>query len=321
MFRELQSLIKLKYSIALASLLAIVSCTEFQEPNLEVQEIEILLPRDSLESGYFNQHFYWYPLDDANGYEVQIAEPNFSEILSLTLDTVLEATEFRYTLRPGEYEWRIRAYNSSSYTSYQSRTLIIDSTLNLNAQQILLSSPQENDTFNDLNPVLKWQNIYGSEEYELEVFEEAITGLVLHDLLLDSSSFKLDLKSEGAYFWRVRAMNPSSSTPFSSRSFYIDTAKPLPPQTLSPQNQAIYTQGDTVTFKWLRTADNGSSKVIELIWSRDSTFQDYSAIIQSSTDSLFVDSISFGRIFWKIRSIDAAGNIGSFGVAKEFTIQ
>lgn len=305
---------------SLILLLVFTACTEFQEPALRNNNIEILLPQDSLSSGIFNQHFYWYPVEGAIGYEVQIARPDFDNTLELVLDTVLAENEFRFTLEPGTYTWRLSAYNNSSASNYQYRTLFIDASLNLSSQMLQLVSPKDNHATNEFSANLKWQALYGADTYRFELFEENGGGTKILSLDLDSLSFKPLLSQEGSYYWRVKAINQESETPFSGRYFKVDTSRPLIPNLLKPVDQVIFNNSENVEFQWSFSQDSGSDITVDLIIARDSLFQNSQIIPNLSVSSFAIDTFSAGNHYWKLRAVDGAGNISAYSSPRSFSI-
>ena len=108
--------------------------------------VNVLTPRDSLRTSVVTQQFFWYQVDDAIDYEIQIVSPSFDQIDRFIVDTIITKNKISFTLTPGNYQWSVRAFNNSSASPYTTSNLFIDSTIDLTTQTLQLSSPKANDT-------------------------------------------------------------------------------------------------------------------------------------------------------------------------------
>jgi len=101
------------------------SCDDLIEKDLEDKKLDIISPADSIETELTNITFLWEDMEGADSYELQIATPSFENALTVILDTTLTDNTFSYEFTPGEYQWRIKAENSVSFTEYLYRKLTI----------------------------------------------------------------------------------------------------------------------------------------------------------------------------------------------------
>ncbi|RIV68263.1 hypothetical protein D2U88_13605 [Flagellimonas aequoris] len=94
-------------------------------PDISDQTVMILAPTEGsiLEANTVN--FNWEPVGEATGYQIQVATPNFGNATQLVLDSVVEVDTLGYvttrlgqSLFNGNYEWRIKAFNSDYETPY-----------------------------------------------------------------------------------------------------------------------------------------------------------------------------------------------------------
>lgn len=122
---------------------------------------------------------------------------------------------------------------------------------------------------------------------------------------------------QGAYSWRVRALNDISATPFSFSSFYLDTISPLVPIPLTPMNDSTYTDS-VIYFNWIRDT-SGGSRVFDSLY-----------LYYETSGNLFMKylcernylSATFqtGKYYWTVRSFDRAGNKSGFSLLRSFVI-
>jgi hypothetical protein len=90
-------------------------------------EIVINCPKDEFSTKSENNIFFWWePLSGAESYNLQIVSPDFEDIMQLRLDVSIDSCKYTINLPPGNYQWRIRAYNGSFSTSFITRTITIN---------------------------------------------------------------------------------------------------------------------------------------------------------------------------------------------------
>tara|TARA_B100001245_G_scaffold189571_1_gene147743 strand:+ start:14108 stop:15037 length:930 start_codon:yes stop_codon:yes gene_type:complete len=295
-------------------------CTEWQEPQIGEEQVYVLTPRDSLKTDVATQLFYWYGVEGATHYELQIVTPNFGRIDQLVLDTNVSGTKYQFTLNPGEYEWSIRAYNNSSSTGYTVHRLYIDSTLNLNNQQLILKSPSDNDTTNNPRQIFKWQSLYNADSYRFELWKNSFTGdfVLFRDTPKDTLAY--NVPGEGRFVWRVRGENPSSNTIYSDRAFYLDTTLPNTPVLQQPDD-GDFINSAQLDFQWTRGSQTGSSIRDTFFLATDPNMTDLRERRQVKGNTLSLDTLSNGVYYWRVRSYDKAGNTSSYSSTRQFTLQ
>jgi hypothetical protein len=112
---------QLKYPVALiCALMALpgTHCKEVFEKSLDKTNVVLSAPVDNLVSDSAAQTFYWQPIDSGINYELQIVSPRFDSIVRFLADTTMLTTVFPFSLTAGQYQWRVRAFNSSSTTVF-----------------------------------------------------------------------------------------------------------------------------------------------------------------------------------------------------------
>jgi hypothetical protein len=105
-----------------------VSCSDI----IEVQDISntnvtLVAPIDNATLNITTLILSWDAVEDADNYKVQIARPNFEEILQLEKDSTLTGNSISVELAVGNtYQWRVRAQNSEYATSYTTYTFTLE---------------------------------------------------------------------------------------------------------------------------------------------------------------------------------------------------
>lgn len=312
---------KVYKSIAAIGLIVFTAaCSTWQEEQINEEVVEIFVPRDSLQTDIATQLFYWYHVTGATKYELQIATPTFNQIDRLILDTNVTGNQYEFTLSPGSYEWRVRAFNGSSTTDFTVSRLYIDSTLDLTNQTVVLLNPLDRDTSNLGTYSFKWQKLYNADSYQFELFQPDRFGQLIHSQEVVSENLNYSPQTEGAFEWRVKALNSNSQTIFFEREFYRDATPPLAPNLQSPPNNAMLTSA-TINFSW-QSDHTGSSNKDTLFLSTDSSFGALPyAKYYSPNEVAVADTLSTGVYYWRVRSYDKAGNIGAWSISRKFTAQ
>lgn len=319
------------YMLLLTGMLC--SCTDIFEEEIDDEQIVLLAPSDLLRTKVIQHTFWWEEVEGANEYRLQMVSPHFDTIEKLVLDTVVTENSFSYSMNPGRYQWRVRGENSNSATPYTTATLFIDSTLDISSQQIELLSPLGGFTTNDMSQVFEWQEVYNADYYSFELRRNSDSGSLLAsaDNILEGY-YEYNFDEDGLFYWKVKGHNVSSntSTIFSSFSILIDTETPDIPQLSNPNNGDILTQtsDDLYSLEWTATiADNNESEVSAWLYVSDVNTSSFSGVtpvvlpVNSTNMSFSVELDFIGEYYWKVKTVDEAGNESSFSETNSFTIQ
>jgi len=87
------------------------------------------MPADGTGTFVQEQLFWWETIEEALKYNLQIVEGNFTNPHAFVADTNVSGDKFQIDLVPGEYEWRISAWNNYSETEYFYSYLSISDTI------------------------------------------------------------------------------------------------------------------------------------------------------------------------------------------------
>jgi len=314
--------LKIPGLVVFTGLITLTTCEAIFEKNLEGEEVFLIIPLDNLTTGLAAQTFWWDRVDGAEGYNLQIVTPSFDSILRLVVDTNTINDRYETNLYPGVYQWRVRAYNYSSSTDYYGRTITILNTFDLSNQQVVLKSPGINLITNDTSIRFEWFEMNNATDYRFELKYDSWNGdYVINPLITTESSLILDL-DESQYAWGVQAQNQNSASQFSFRTFMVDTTRPAIPLLIKPlQNDT--TLSHEVLFQWSRPDTTGSPIKDSLLISQDSLFtgEGYSRYFFTQNTSQTTTLDASGKYFWRVRSVDAAGNLGAYSQTRKFTIQ
>ena len=291
---------------------AMNSCQPFWEKDISKKIIYLNAPQegDTL-TGQVN--FWWNEIESAAGYRLQVAAPNFSSPSLLVLDTFVHGYSFLYQLPPGTYQWRIRAENANSETSYSTRTLFIFASQDLSTQTVIQKSPVNAAAFKDSLISFSWFPISTATSYTLQIADSA--GVLQYQETLTSDSISIVFPSEGYYSWKVKAQNATTETVYTSRNFYFDKTSPNQPALTAPIFGDTITAG-SVLLQWSRGIEYGSP-VTDSIFIYTDSLNTLSGIYYSNLPSYQLNTAP-GIFFWRIRSVDKAGNASPYSSTFKF---
>jgi hypothetical protein len=301
----------------------LISCEhDFIEDDLTGKTVTILAPADLDTANLLTPLFWWNEISGARSYRLQIVYPNFYSPQQLLYDTAVETDRFIPTLLPGfTYEWRIRPENGSSEGNWVTRTLTIDSSIGLSNQTIVITLPAANGTSSSSSSVsFSWNGITGATLYRVEI-NNVTTGANAVNSTTTLTNYTTTL-AQGSYEFRVRAENSSSITDWSTRTFSIDQTAPAAPSLIFPADDASYsTVPSSVAFDWSSSLD---AYVDSLEVSPDSLFSTgvVLRVAVSALQSTYVwNSAQVSTTyFWRIRSIDLAGNRSNYSSVFKFIV-
>ncbi|TRX33720.1 hypothetical protein FNW52_14935 [Flavobacterium sp. ZT3R18] len=309
--------------IAIALLL--FSCDDILEKNIINDMVELISPINFKETESNVVIFKWNSLTKVNKYRIQIFKVDKIKIL----DTLITKTNLTYPLPQGEYQWRVRGENFAYQSSYsiQADFSVIEST-DLSKQQVILKSPADNYYTKSSTLTCSWTALTLADYYKFEllnmtngetvVFQD--TNIINPTLIINNTN----LSAEAKYKWKVKGVNGTSETLFSTSTFSVDRTSPNQPSNTLPAQNASFTINQSINFSWSILADIGAiqspiSYTIE--FSNDVNF---TTIIQKNIVSTATFEKSFtliGNYYWRIKATDLAENVSIYSTPFKFIIK
>lgn len=300
------------------AILGISSCSEIFEDDISGKYVSIISPSDAYSSPSNQIVFWWNELDGADWYHFQIVKPSFSSIESLIIDTNIVGTSFSCILPFGDYQWRIRPENSAYVGDYICRSLSIESDSDLTYQVIPLQLPSINDTTNINQQSFSWQTIQYADGYAFTIWKDVYNGVIEYSTTTATNSASYTFSIDGYFVWGVKAFNEESETVYYTRSILIDTQEPSTPALSLPVHGDTLSAG-IINFSWVHS--NGGSAVYDsLLISSSSSFSTISfESFGSASNSNF--TLPIGTYYWKVKSIDAAGNSSPYSSVRSIVVE
>ena len=305
-------------AVLAAVLLCLASCRDFLETDISKKTVQLVSPAAGVSSGQLSQQLRWDAIDGASSYKISIASPGFDSIRTLVVDET-EDNSFTVTLAPGKYQWTVHGLNSA----YESKgeifdlTIINDSTQNLAGQVVQLVAPASNGLVNQSDVTFLWKQIAAANQYHVQVASPNFSNstFIIDDFRTSADNHHLVLP-EGKYRWRVRAENDISVTLYSEGSFEIDLTGPPAPVLTSPANNASLPL--PVTLSW--QSDLGSIRDSLFVYGDSLSSQPVFSLATTNNTYNFTDT-NYTVYFWRVRSVDGAGNASAYSQLRKFLIQ
>jgi len=302
-------------TLLVASVL-VVSCTQdFIEKNISGQSVQLMAPGNGISTSVATQTFWWNTVSGAEQYDLQIVQGTFSSAIQLVLDTLVTNNKFTHTLLPGSYQWRVKATNNGYSTPYTTYSLKIDTNTNMSTQILVLVAPTNNFWSNTLANTFKWDSIVGATSYRLQIINQSNSTIVI-DTTVKREPITLTV-ADGKYTWQVRAQNASTNSPYALYTLGVDTTTPKVPVQITPRNDSIFTT-DRFTLNWSVSSGSLSPITTTLyIYSNPSM----STIIKDTVTSLtsYPDTLATGTYYWRLQSVNAAGNKSGYSTLFSFS--
>lgn len=303
------------FILFLVSILFFCSCSEIvEEKDLAEKTVNLVAPVNNAQFFSSGVTFSWEALKGATQYQIQIAKPNFSNPLQIVIDSNINTNSFTQQLPIGDYEWRVKALNNSSSTNYTTRFIAVISNADFQSNTVILSSPANNLITNTAAQFLSWQSILGATNYQIQVYNASNTLVLDQSTTTNSYNYTFPV---GDFQWRVRASNGTQQTLYSSRSILVDVTAPNTPILNSPANSST-TTASSITFEWSRVPIVGSAEKDAISIYSNSALT--TLVSTTETTSPYTTTLAAGTYYWRVKSTDTAGNIGSNSLVFSFTI-
>ena len=306
--------------------ISFLSCDDVFEEDIEEENIQVIFPKewDTISSN--SVEFRWGEIDGAKNYRLFVTSTSTGKVL---YDTLALGSHVNLPFNTGRFVWKVRGENSAYTTAYTKEiNFQVASSSDLSEQTLFLKSPSDNFYTNTTQSILlTWEFNKNALDYVLEIDKTVSnnTETIIHEEELTSNNYTLDaseIVDDALYTWRVKGVNEESETVYTSRKIYIDKKAPNVPALMTPEDNAI--SGDTVTFVWEVADDLGvisspTKSILQL--AKNAEFTDGVIEFETSDNEreyIFPDN---GDYYWRVKTLDEAGNQSEYSDNKKITIQ
>ena len=250
----------------------------------------------------------------AKYYHFQICTPDQKNADWSNCDVDYDRASVGYTipktlmLSYGSYYWRVRARdvagNWSNWSS-EHRLDITQDPMPFNGP--ILIEPLNKSTINN-SPQLKWQEITGAEQYEIEISKNRSFSKLIERSVIDATltSYTSSELLDGVYYWRIRALEAVRGAGDWNipNSFKIDTTPPIAVH-LKPSANTYIRGTLTLRAKTSRDIVSYQFEVAQLV---DDNLVTVAQSQESNISSYIPPLANYGVYYWRILVKDSAGN-------------
>jgi len=297
-------------------LLTLFSCEEILfEEDIRDNIVTIIAPTDGSRVESTSINFSWNTVAEATSYRLQIAQPSFENASQIVEDTTVTVASFSTTLVKNDYEWRVRAQNSSSETIYTTAGFSIVESEDFSAREVVLSSPGDATITNNTSVTLQWGAVTDATSYRIQLLDS--NDAILQEETATGTSMQLTFP-EGVTTWQVRAENNTQNTLYSTRTLTVDSMNPQKPVATAPINEAALTT-TTVSFTWTREAVEGTAELDSIyIYQNEQLTQLVTKNQVTSPSEIALDAGN--TYYWFVKGFDEADNQSEASEVFSFTI-
>lgn len=283
--------------------------------------VKLISPADKSMVVNKNVTFWWTSVIGAEKYNLQIVSPSFANPLNLISDQWVKTNSLAFELEPGNYEWRVKAANSTSETGYSQSSLSIYDN-DLTKQKTTLLKPFYSELLNNSLVKLSWQKLNNSAAYHLLIKKDSWeSGTIVKEMNTNNTEAELSF-SEGEFYWGVKAVDlqNNSETEYSVGKFVVDVTIPEVPILKMPVNNFI-TEDLLFDFGWVPSdaTDDKLTFTLEMYQILGNSVIQLEAKItqQKSVEYMFEKA---GKYKWRVNATDIAGNKSGFSEYRNFEI-
>jgi len=195
-----------------------------------------------------------------------------------------------------------------------------EATLSIQPPVLLAYTP---DPTNDTTPTLDWIGLPPiPSAYHIQIDDNAdfSSPIIDESPLTDSTYTLVSALPEGIIYWRVSSIDvDGNETEYSQTdSFTIDVTPPVIPILIPYSPDPTYDV--MLTLDWNDVADAGKYH-IQIADNAD--FNNFIIDDSSLTESVYIPNFLLpeGKIYWRVSSIDGAGNESDFSDTDDFTVE
>jgi hypothetical protein len=299
-------------------MLFLCSCSDFLVEDISDRKVRLKTPGDLASIPNSSITFTWDSISGATYYILEVVSPSFdSSAIYLHSEEVDKPSLTVDNIPDGPYEWSVVAANEAYLTqaSYRKFIIGVDSS-SLSFQRINSIRPINNAVVNEYPVALLWDRVQMATKYRIQIAKPDFSNSSY--ILLDSTVVTDNLNyalQDGHYLWRVRGEDDFSYTPYATHSFTVDRTAPGTPMLELPlTNQVILT--DTVRFVW-NSASGSSFDSLQVF--RDLALSQIELSLKLNDTTYLWQNVQMNRdYYWRVKSVDAAGNASPFTQVRKF---
>jgi hypothetical protein len=245
----------------------------------------------------------------AGNYRAQVArDQDFRAGIS---EGVFTTPEIKFAdLADGEYFLRARA---SDTLGLEGRDAVFAFRLKARPEPPLTTAPAANGKVRATSTEFTWASNPEAASYRIQIAEDEVFARIVQDETVTGETFTSKAIPFGEYFWRVRSIKGTGSTPDAGpwgdvRKF---TLRP-PPKTPEPPEESA----NGLAFSW--TAEPGQTFVFQV--AADANFANMVDVRNLTEPRVTILRPAQGTYFLRVRATDPDGFVGPFTAPQRFMV-
>ncbi|NQY11237.1 MAG: hypothetical protein HRT71_17200 [Flavobacteriales bacterium] len=314
--------------VAVALMTVLYSCSDIIEKDISEESVFLNAPAEGLELEDLTQTYWWDEVAGASYYNLQIVSPSFASAATVLLDTNVTSNKFTYTLSSGDYQWRVRAENSTSESNYTTHNISFSDDIDLNAVTINLTSPNPGELTNDTVIEFVWDEVGIAHAYRIQILYPNVIDPTYEELdtLIYTNSYTHTFVADGSFEWQVMGVDTATQmrSLYSYESITVDATIPTKPNNGEPESADMIKLDSAFTFSWDQGTDALSGIMVDtvFVYSNASLKTQVAALVgNESAASPDWDKMSVNNTYWwVVQSTDYAENQSSFSDTTSFIV-
>ena len=289
---------------------------------MEDRKPELIYPRMnqnvSVSEGAGVLPFRWGKSRHASGYEVKVARDPEMKDVAATLVSKNNSIAAE-GIAPGTYYWTVKNIYPAGINAGE--VISGPNKFTLQKLQFSLSRPIPVDpgVVTTAAPfTLYWKGVPGAGTYTVEIASDTeFKNSVLKEMT-GNTFIRVNRKlSEGSYYWRIVALQGTSSSEKSDTAPLLIT-KPVEITLISPQpGTVLYKRPEVINFMW-KDPNQGDKYLVEI--SDNKNFSRMSMVLESDLHNVTGESPGAGHYFWRVVLKDKTGKIIATSPVTDFSI-
>jgi len=272
----------------------------------------------------------WEKVQAAERYIIEIArDPDFTKLVVKA--PTWDPFYVWETARPGNYYYRVQAFNERYTNSAHSRVrhlrVEVDAPTPTSQDEFVEAFSEPKELWPPPRPfTLSWTPVAFARGYDIQFCEDQ-TFQDAKIITARINSKELRVSKSGLYYWRVRAINEKGVaigmfSPIRSVEVIQSNRAPAGGNSLAgvfPLNRTMLFVGRglmNLAFHWLSPVDSASTTTIEV-----STKEDFSSLLASASGRggklVLSQDLPEGKIFWRAKNGKSVSEVYQFDLRRE----
>jgi hypothetical protein len=156
-----------------------------------------------------------------------LATPSFDQAAQISIDSLVTTSSLTTEVLPNLYEWRIRAENSGYVTPFSSQNFEVQApeAVDISSEIVELLAPGDGLVFATTDAInFSWNPVANANSYSFQIAIPSFdnTTQIISNETISATTFSVSGLEVSSYQWRVRALNFTYETAYTTQSFTVE---------------------------------------------------------------------------------------------------